>query len=52
MFNKHFMKTIVLFSLIILIGLIGVLVANSFEADEESTTTSRASVWCVFSPDC
>lgn len=52
MFNKHFVKTMLLFSFIILLGLVGVMVANSFEGNEESYSQIPSSVQCPFKKDC
>lgn len=49
MFNKHFIKTLLLFSLIILLGLAGVLVANSFEGGDNTEARAgavKSSVFC------
>jgi hypothetical protein len=53
MFNKHFMKTIILFAVIILLGLVGVLLANALGEGEGDTaaSASRANVLCAFG-DC
>lgn len=51
MFNKHFIKTMLLFSIIILMGLVGVMVANSFEGSGDGQK-SPASVICSFRADC
>lgn len=51
MFNKHFIKTMLLFSMIILMGLVGVMVANSFEGSGNDTQ-SPASIICSFRANC
>jgi len=53
MFNKHFMKTIILFAIIILIGLVGVLIANALgqKEGEADASTARANTLCDFE-DC
>ncbi len=51
MFNKHFIQTMILFSLIILMGLVGVMVANSFEG-QGNQPQSPASLICSFRADC
>lgn len=51
MFNGHFIKTILLFSLIILMGLVGVMLANSFEG-QGNELQSPASVICSFRSGC
>lgn len=46
------MKTIILFAVIILVGLIGVLAANSFDGQGESEAAAvRANVGCALG-DC
>lgn len=46
------MKTIILFAVIILFGLVGVLVTNSFDGSEDSEASAiRASLRCFF-VDC
>gem|GEM_PF-898747 len=52
MFNKHFMKTIILFASIILVGLVGVLITNSFDNSEDSqANVIRAQARCAL-VDC
>lgn len=48
MFNKHFIKTLILFAVIILVGVIGVFVVSGFTGDGGMASAIKSEILEIF----